>query len=66
MARIEKIREVLCILGNYYPLGECDAQHDVLYVEGPSPDKLSEGHRLRLRELNVTYDEGLSSWQVFT
>ncbi len=41
------------------------AEHDVIYA-GPSPDTLSEGQVLYLRELGWYADESLDCFQFFT
>jgi hypothetical protein len=58
--------EILKILLKYSPDGDVYAEHDQLFLTGPSPDMISEFDRTQLNYLMCHYDESTQSWYIFT
>jgi hypothetical protein len=66
MAKVADVLDGLAILHKYKRDGICDAQHDVLYADGPKPDDLETVDRAVLATLGWAYDGEASSWRRFT
>lgn len=62
---MKDVMEGLKILLKYCPNGACDAQHDVLYSDGPSPDKLTSDELAQLGHMFWRWDSELESWYKF-
>jgi hypothetical protein len=63
---MKEILEILQILSKYDADGECDAEHDELFISGEFPPHgiIAEDAR-RLKELGCSWDESYTSWRKF-
>lgn len=61
---LNKIRLGLEILENHGAT-EMAAEHDILYANGPAPDKLPAGDIGQLEKLGWFWDAKLESWSHF-
>jgi len=67
MNDMQKLAEGLNILLSYeVEQGNVSAAHEVLYVRGPPPDKLSEEHREQLKEVGWNWHDIYDSWEFKT
>jgi hypothetical protein len=72
MNRMEKLYKALKILLDYVekrcPGSNCDfsAEHDVLYIGGPSKNQVDPVDVAILAQLGVYWDEEYESWKMFT
>jgi len=69
MADQAKVIRGLQILQGYKADGvtwNCEAQHDVLYADGPDPAALGGNDAKELEDLGWCWDSGSGSWRRFT
>lgn len=67
MPDARKIHEILGILlaRCEEPSPDCAADHDVIYLPGPHPDKFSQEEKAKLEELGAFWSEEVDSWKAF-
>ena len=64
--RWEKLMAGFGILSRYEANPEFDFQHDIMYVGGPHPDKLSPEDKVFLEEFGFSWDEEHDSWYHYS
>jgi hypothetical protein len=63
---LQALIDALLIFRKYVnPERPTNTDHDILYVKGPEPDKMSPEDVVELDRLNFFWDEGLESWSSF-
>lgn len=63
---MNELMEILKVLLKYDHENSIAAEHDVIYLTGPEPDKLTVVDRATLEKLNCFYDASYQSWTMFT
>lgn len=68
MATLSTLLEGMQILNKYMGKveGECAAEHDIIYLPGPSKEELSAEDAKRLDDLGFFFDDQYDSWARFT
>lgn len=66
MTKSEEIIEGLTLLADAGGNGNCDAQHDVFYADGPAPAKCGPGLLAELTRLGWHWEDDVESWAIFT
>jgi len=67
MPDARQIHEVIDILLKYPEEKFSGIQGELgeVWLPGPPPDKITEGDRNRLEELNFKWEEGMDSWHAW-
>lgn len=64
---MKKLHEVIEILMKYQDetIYNIVAEHDIIYLEGPRPERLSEEHKIILSNHGCVWDDALESWHMW-
>lgn len=63
---MQRLSDALKVLLKYAPDGDVCAEHDEIYLTGPSPSDISGDDAKELERVRCRWDASTDSWVMFT